>query len=43
VRLSARWARQTFSSELLAGMPLSQPNYLGPKRALLLATLNWSY
>ncbi|RAS05030.1 hemolysin activation/secretion protein [Cupriavidus alkaliphilus] len=43
VRLSARWARQTFSSELLVGMPLTQPNYLGPKRALLLATLNWSY
>lgn len=43
VRLSAQWARQTFSSELLVGVPLAQPNYLGPKRALLLATLNWSY
>lgn len=43
MRLSARWARQTFSSELLIGMPLTQPNYLGPKRALLLGTLNWSY
>lgn len=42
-RLSAQWARQTFTSELLVGVPLIQPNYLGPKRALLLATLNWSY
>ncbi|MFJ4291932.1 ShlB/FhaC/HecB family hemolysin secretion/activation protein [Cupriavidus sp. NPDC089707] len=43
VRLSAQWARQTFTSELLVGLPLAQPNYLGPKRALLLATLNWVY
>lgn len=43
VRLSASWARQTFGSELLVGMPLAQPDYLGSKRALLLATLNWSY
>lgn len=43
VRLSARWARQTFTSELLAGVPLVQPTALGAKHPLVLATLNWSF
>ncbi|WP_454757137.1 ShlB/FhaC/HecB family hemolysin secretion/activation protein [Cupriavidus campinensis] len=43
VRLSAQWAGQTLSGELLAGAPLAQPANLGPKRTVLLATLNWIY
>lgn len=43
VRMSARWARQTFTSELLAGFPLAQPAALGAKRPIFLATLNWAF
>ncbi|WP_029043835.1 ShlB/FhaC/HecB family hemolysin secretion/activation protein [Cupriavidus sp. WS] len=43
LRLSAQWARQVFTSELMLGMPLAQPAYLGTKSALVLATLNWTY
>ncbi len=43
IRLSAQWAKQTFTSELLVGVPLAQPSYLGTKAPLLLATLNWTY
>lgn len=43
IRLSAQWARQTFTSELLVGMPLAQPSALGAKRPIVLATLNWMY
>ncbi|WP_454725787.1 MULTISPECIES: ShlB/FhaC/HecB family hemolysin secretion/activation protein [Cupriavidus] len=43
LRLSAQWARQVFTSELLLGVPLAQPAYLGAKSALVLATLNWTY
>lgn len=43
VRLSANWARQTFTSELLVGMPLAQPAALGAKHPIALATLNWLY
>jgi len=43
IRLSAQWARQTFTSELLVGAPLAQPANLGPKRGVVLATLNWIY
>ena len=43
IRLSAQWAKQTFTSELLVGAPLAQPANLGPKRGVVLATLNWIY
>ncbi|WP_354681919.1 ShlB/FhaC/HecB family hemolysin secretion/activation protein [Cupriavidus necator] len=43
VRLQAQWARQTFSSELLVGIPLAQPSAIGAKRPIVLATLNWLY
>lgn len=43
VRLSAQWAGQVFTSELLVGAPLAQPAVLGPKRGVVLATLNWIY
>lgn len=43
IRLSAQWAKQTFTSELLVGVPLAQPSYLGTKAPLFLATLNWTY
>lgn len=43
VRLSAQWAGQTFTSELLVGTPLAQPAALGPKSTVVLATLNWIY
>ncbi|QYY31143.1 ShlB/FhaC/HecB family hemolysin secretion/activation protein [Cupriavidus pinatubonensis] len=43
LRLSAQWARQTFTSELLVGMPLAQPSVLGARRPIVLATLNWMY
>lgn len=43
LRLSAQWARQTITGELLLGVPLAQPAYLGAKGPLLLATLNWTY
>lgn len=43
IRLAANWARQTFTSELLVGMPLAQPAVLGNKRPIVLATLNWLY
>lgn len=43
VRLSAKWARQTFTSELLAGFPLAQPEALGAKHPVVLATLNWAF
>lgn len=43
VRLSAKWARQTFTSELLAGFPLAQPEALGAKHPIVLATLNWAF
>jgi hemolysin activation/secretion protein len=43
LRLSAQWARQTFTSELLLGVPLAQPAELGAKRPIVLATLNWLY
>jgi hemolysin activation/secretion protein len=43
IRLAANWARQTFTSELLIGMPLAQPAVLGNKRPIVLATLNWLY
>lgn len=43
IRLSAQWARQTVTSELLVGVPLAQPGYLGAKAPVLLATLNWTY
>lgn len=43
VRLSAQWAGQTFTSELLVGAPLAQPAVLGPRRGIVLATLNWIY
>lgn len=43
IRLSAQWARQTFTSELLVGAPLAQPANLGPKRGIVLATLTWIY
>lgn len=43
LRVSAQWARQTFTSELLLGVPLAQPAYLGAKATLLLATFNWTY
>jgi len=43
IRLSAQWAKQIFTSELLVGAPLAQPANLGPKRGVVLATLNWIY
>ncbi|WP_437340301.1 ShlB/FhaC/HecB family hemolysin secretion/activation protein [Cupriavidus pauculus] len=43
IRLSAQWAGQTFTSEVLVGAPLAQPASLGPRRAIALATLNWIY
>jgi len=43
IRLSGQWAGQALSGELLAGAPLAQPANLGPRRAVLLATLNWIY
>lgn len=43
IRLSAQWAGQSFTSELLVGAPLAQPAALGPKRGVVLATLNWIY
>lgn len=43
VRLSAQWAGQVFTSELLVGAPLAQPAVLGPKHGVVLATLNWIY
>ncbi len=43
LRLSAQWARQTFTGELLVGVPLAQPAVLGTKRPIVLATLNWLY
>ncbi|RLK39459.1 ShlB/FhaC/HecB family hemolysin secretion/activation protein [Cupriavidus plantarum] len=43
VRLSAQWAGQIFTSEILVGAPLAQPAALGPRHGVVLATLNWIY
>lgn len=43
VRIAAQWAQQMLSGELLLGTPLAQPGYLPAARALLLATIHWTY
>lgn len=43
MRLAAQWGGQLFTGELLAGAPLAQSGNLGAARALLLATINWTY
>ena len=42
-KMQAAYGKHRFSSELLLGRPLVQPDYLGRKSTLLLASVNWSY
>lgn len=43
VRLQAIFGKQLVSSELLAGRALQQPDAIGPKASVVLATINWTY
>jgi hemolysin activation/secretion protein len=43
IRIQRRLGKAELSGELLIGRALQQPDELGPKRTVLLATINWTY
>lgn len=43
LRMEARFLHQLVAGEVLLGHALQQPDEIGPKRTLLLASVNWTY
>lgn len=43
LRMQLQAGKHAWTSEITLGRPVQQPDFLGKKEALLLATLNWSY